>query len=267
MHPLRSAKSATPRQVNQYVVFVNVTLHDYGPTYTYLLYNSSAPPDPLRVNVGDQVAWYVRVIDGPAQRVQPYQITFGNASLFGTASLSVPAGGFSPFLHVVSLPGARSKYTLSVAGISPPSDPEVQVDGDTVISTDRVPITYVVNWTAPDGTHPQGVLTYTADGGNSVPFPSSLPVIAGDFVTFQSPGAQPFNVVFVGSDHTVASPFVESPNSNIIPGQTYSGGVESTIKLTVAVNPDVSTSFPFYLVLQNNDSAVSATVALSVSNG
>ena len=247
--------------VNQHVVFVNVTLHDYGPTYKYLPYRSTEKADPLTVAVGDQVAWFVRVIDGPAQRLQAYQLTFADPSIFGTGSLSVPSGGFSPYLQVVSLPGTGTKYTLAVQGISPPSDPEIIVNGDGLIVFDRVPAVYVINWQSPNGP-----MSYTTNGGPSYPFPATLPVIAGDRVTFQVQPQAPFNVVFTGSDHTVGTPFVGNTVLNTVPGNQAIGGVESTVQLTVAVDPDADPNFPFFVASQNADSARSDSFTLSVSN-
>jgi len=253
------------RQVNQYVIFVNVTIKNHLADYKYLLYGGGPLSNKsLGVRLGDQVAWYVRVIENSVQRLQRYGITFANPGVFGRASLDVPDGGFSPFLQVVALPGSQTKYSLTLPGISPADDPDIQVDGDGLLPNLAV-TNYVVSWQQPSPGNPNGTMTYTVNG-QTKDFPPSLPVFPGDKVTFEVTPAAPFDVTFTGDNHTISTPFVESPNFNVIPGRNQNGGTESTDQLEVAHDPDSDPGFPFFVALHDDPSKASLSFTFSVTN-
>ena len=121
------------KTVVQHLIGVTVTIGTHGiPKYAYASLlgspNPSNIPTTLIVGPGDQVAWQVLVIDQNNNFSYPrYDLTFSSPSLFGTGSLAVPGGNFSPFLQVLSLTG-NTKYTLTVSGINPPSDPTIEID-------------------------------------------------------------------------------------------------------------------------------------------
>jgi hypothetical protein len=144
---------------------------------------------PMSVNPGDRVAWYLQVFNAgnPNTYTLPYQVTFTlpdgttpDSSFFGVSSLSVPAGGTSPFLDVIALP-KTIKYALSVPGIGKVLDPEMQTGGGPGHFRGPlfVSVSYTVTWNIDNNT-----VSYQANGGATVAFPNPLPVNVGDTITF-----------------------------------------------------------------------------------
>jgi hypothetical protein len=255
----------------QYLVWVNVKVDKFGhATYNYHLNAGPVDASSVPVHPGDQVAWYVQVYNSSngASQVLPYQLTFANPLVFGTGSVSVPAGGYSPYLQVINLPGNKSKYTLSVTGISPVSDPEIIVVDNGFRKRQAVAPSVTISWQQPTHGHPNGVMTYTDSSGQHAfqPPPYALPLTPGSDVVFQVQPAAPFYVQFpFDPNHGPQTPFLGYPG-NTISGTNQNGGVESTDQLQVAHNPDPTHPiFQFYIVLQDG-SAQSNTFDLSVAS-
>jgi hypothetical protein len=234
--------------VTQYLIRVNVTLDSVGyPTYSY-----NVSPDPaksLSVNTGDQVAWYLQLL--PRARpssLPPYRLDFQDPSFFRTASLAVPDGGFSPYLQVRTVKG-MTKYTVTVQGVSPADDPQVQTGNFPLASSDVRSRQIGIAWNAA----PKSTPTATVDGQAKL-FP--LKVYPGDVVTFTA--TQPFDIV-VGNakpNENVPSPF---DGSTVIDGSQ-----DTTGPLTVGT--DAATySYPnMYFVLLSDGATQSAMFELDV---
>jgi hypothetical protein len=106
-------------------------------------------------------------------------------------------------------------------------------------------------------------MTYTVNS-QAKDFPPSLPVFSGDKVTFEVTPAAPFDVTFTGDNQTISTPFVQSPNFNVIPRWNQKGGTESTDQLEVAHDPDNDPGFPFFVALHDDPSK--ASLSFSVAN-
>src|SRR5579863_10544918 len=168
--------------------------------------------DPLTVNVGDEVGFLVQVVGPNVWQTPSYTLEFSDSSFFGVSTLSVPAGGTSSFLRVLSLQG-KITYTVLVTGLGKVVDPEIQSGGGGPLDRfDAVPNTFLFTWDVAGRT-----LTYTQ---NEVVVPFSTQVVPGDTVDFEvinaGGAAQDFTVVFltnaVKPTHW-ASPFVQGQPS------------------------------------------------------
>jgi hypothetical protein len=184
---------AKSKSVQQHVIGVTVTftygIPQYG--YTTLLGKTADSPEEFPVGTGDQVAWYVTQVDaGPVVSHPPYELTFSNPSVFGTSSLSVPAGGFSPFLQALAFQG-NTKYTLAVKGVNPPSDPTIEIDNGSPLTGGLAIASFEILW---DGT-PNGAPQWRTSGGQLQNFPMT-PLNLGDQVTFLSPSVPAFQIKF-----------------------------------------------------------------------
>lgn len=204
---MNAKRGRTPRQ---YLIVVNVTFTLTKTTYTYLLLSDGLPADDLLVATGDQVGWYVRVQAGPGWSTPAYELEFEDPTIFGTDSISVPDGGMSGYFTVLALSTTAGKYTLAVSGVSPVSDPQIQVNpnGNFIIQT----INQVsVRWTPPK------TMEYQANDGPWLPFPDSLPISIGDKVVFQAEvtQSQNFEIIFQSgmNPRVWASPFDLQQNS------------------------------------------------------
>lgn len=175
--------SRTPKQ---FFILVSVTFPNGTPKYTFqFLADPTGNEDASKCPVapGDQVGWYVVVQASSGLLTPAYELDFPDSSLFGTETVSVPRGGASGFFTVLSPLAQSVKYNLKVSGISPASDPFIQVDPNgilgfgpratTVVTTG---VTYVVLWTVSTNT-----MQYQKNGGALTNFPAAgLPVSVGD---------------------------------------------------------------------------------------
>jgi hypothetical protein len=181
-------------------------------TQTHALLNYLNPGQPvpetrpMAVNPGDRVAWYLQVLNAgnPTPYTLPYQLSFTlpdgitpDSSFFGVPSLSVPAGGTSPFLDVLALP-KTIKYAISVPGIGKVLDPEMQTGGGPGHAKGPfiVPAAYTVTWNLDNNS-----MSYQLNGGAIVAFPNPLPVNVGDTITFTAtwaaaPPLPPMQIIF-----------------------------------------------------------------------
>lgn len=194
-------------QPKAFLIQVRVTVNPDGslskPTITS--YYDGAPTDPLKVNVGDHIAWLVQVVlPSTVRNPLPYKLDFsGNPGFFGTSSLNVPSGGPSPFLPVRAVQ-AKLKYTLIIPGLET-IDPDIQSGGDIgpLGGLGRAATAYTVAW---DTAYPANPMTYSVGGGAQQPFP--LKVAVGDSVAFNAINAVApanFSIIFAGLNW--ASPF------------------------------------------------------------
>jgi hypothetical protein len=248
--------------VNRIVVIVNVQLNSSGvPTYTYSL-ASGGKGDKIKLKTGDQIAWVVTVFDAGGARTPPYQLTFSNPSVLGASSLNVPDGGYSPFLQVVTpstWPSGAMKYSLSVSGVSPVSDPLIQVDDETLVQVAASPDHYQVRWQPVPA-----AMTVSKNSGPFQPFSNPLVVNPGDDVIFLVDPADGFEVVFpVSSKHIPPyNPF--NSVTTDLPGTNANGNSESTDKYTVrAVNKPEDPNFTFSVA--PDDSAPSGNFVIAVN--
>jgi hypothetical protein len=246
--------------VKQYLVRVNVDLGPLGyPTYSY----NTSPGDAtsLTVNPGDLIAWFVQVL--PTARPQsypPYRIDFQDPSFFRTPSLEVSEGGYSPYLQVRTIKGF-TKYTVTVQGVSPPGDPEMQTGNfplDTSLRAVLTPARQIaITWDGVAGSTPTLTIDTVAK-----PLPSTLSVHpankthSADIVTFLA--AQAFDIVLGKSspDSNVPSPF-DGPT--VIDGQT-----STTAALMVATDA-LGYTYPMNFVLLSDGITKSADFKLNVT--
>lgn len=234
------SRPAKPRSMQSYLIYVTVTFTFGVPKYAYSFYPGSDDASSATVNPGDQVAWYVVVFANNVLSYPAYELTFAEPSFFGRGSLSVPAGGHSPYIPVHALSLANTKYTLRVSGISPADDPVMQTDPGGPLVINLVPVDYQILWDQ------NGVVWLV--GQPNTPMPAVLPVKYKDTVTFLSQPANTFGAVFdLNPAHqTLLTPFtsVQTGVSTIL-GDTPAGGAESTGKKDVQHDPDANTSFVF----------------------
>ena len=209
------------------------------------------------VQPGDQIAWFLTVFPtGKAQTYPPYRLDFADASFFGATSVTVPDGGFSPFLPVRTIHG-MSKYTVTIQGISPSDDPVIQTD-DTFVITGfgRVPRQIAILWNTA-----QSSPSVTVDGTQGS-FP--LSVYPGDVVTFSdtSGSPQPFDIfIDYFSNSNVPSPF---DGSIVIPSTTVQGNIASTDPCKVATDA-AGLIYKMHFVLLSDTTKVSTTFELDVA--
>jgi hypothetical protein len=248
--------------VNQILIMINVTLDPKGlAVYTPLFYpHGPHADDPVIVQPGDRVGWFVRVQVRLEWKTLPYQITFSDPAIFGTTSISVPNGGGSGYLPVLSLGGARAKYTLSVASVYPPFDPEIQVNPDPleneILATGAQ---WVALWTVASN-----AVTFQKD---NIPT-AQLSVAKGDMVQFraQADTAPQFYVVFPpdkNQNHTEESPFDGLKNKFVGTTQVNSQTEATDTLQAKFLAPDAN---PFYLDFALLDgSKQSADLKMTVS--
>jgi hypothetical protein len=255
---------APTRPVNQILILINVTIDSKGlAVYTPLFYpHGPHADDPVIVQPGDRVGWFVRVQVRLDWKTFPYQITFSDPAIFGTTSISVPNGGGSGYLPVLALGSASVKYTVSVASVYPPFDPEIQVNPDPLDGDDDFEATgvqWIVLWTVASNS-----VTFKRDNIST----GNLNVAKGDMVQFQALAATApqFYVVFPpdkNQNHTEESPFDGSKNK--FPGTTQiNSQTEATDNLPAKfLAPDTN---PFILDFVLADgSKYSADVTMTVS--
>ncbi len=235
---------------NLVVILINANVTSFGATtYTaFYLSNGLKADNPVVVKTGDRVGWFVRVIGNNLPDTLPYAITFANPALFGTTSLQVPQGGGSTYLTVLPHTDlVKTKYTLSVVGLSPAFDPDLQTDGSGLIFTlgQQKGVTrgasFAISW-LPDTT--PAVLTCTKNG-TAQPFP--LTVNPGDTVQFTATGnaAPPqFAIVFQKVNRFWESPF--DPGSYYFQNTSANGKTSSTDNLTVGSVTDDNKVYNFY---------------------
>ncbi|MEI9977080.1 MAG: hypothetical protein WDO73_36530 [Ignavibacteriota bacterium] len=195
-------------------------------------------PDPLVVNVGDEVGFVVQVLQPVGRQMLPYRLDFSDTSFFGVSTLNVPAGGTSPFLRVLSLDG-KVKYTLSVIGLGTVFDPEIQSGGD----GPRGPLsinTVLFTWDVGGKT-----ATYKVNG-TAAPF--STPLSPKDTVEFQAvnagAAAASFTVTFptnLNQPTHWASPFNANLGSFVAPADNPT----DIGSLKIKDSSDTGNEFPF----------------------
>jgi hypothetical protein len=225
---------------NHELIVVNVTFKFGIPKYHAFRFSNSQPVDSsISLATGTTVGWYVRVTDSAGSRTPPYQITFSDPSILGVASLEVPSGGASSYLHVLAIEG-QAKYTISIDGITPVFDPDIQVDNSPDIFREKGKVVkhahFVAVWDV-TGTS----MTFTKD---DVPVNSPLQPALLDTVEFQVTGGVgiPEFAILFPVPHTWASPF--SPGTSTFPGKQ---GTPTTGQLTVNDESDFNgTSFDFH---------------------
>jgi hypothetical protein len=245
--------SIPPRSKSNSVdILINVSVNAIGvPSYSaFYLLDGSPATDPIEVKVGDRVGWFVRVLSNDLQPTLPYELTFANTAFFGVASLPVPQGGGSAYLQV--LPNIASignplktKYSLSVVGISPTFDPEMQTDssGSIVLQGLRADgDVYEVNW------QPGADMTYTKNGAAQAAWP--LNASAGDTIQF-SAAVPAFGVVFEKANRYWQSPF--DPFATTFQSTIVIGNDSSTAPLTVGKVTDSNRAFNFYATTPDGD--------------
>jgi hypothetical protein len=260
--------------VEKHLIQVIVTFNQNGaPFYTFnsIFGNDQSAENPL-VETGDQVAWQVvqkakdKTISYP-----PYALTFVNPSVFGTSSLSVPGGGVSPFLQVVSLNGS-TKYTLTVQGVTPAMDPTIEVDngiGHTLVGKETgaaaTTSQYEIFW---DDTDDGTALQWRSVGGTFAHFPSTgISLDPGDIVTFLLlPVGKTFQIDF---DTPPFAPLFngESSGFTIRGSQQFTASDQVTYESTgpqkvVSVSQQDQT-FDFNFEDESGDSSGSGTLNLS----
>jgi hypothetical protein len=234
---------------NTVIILISVDVNAIGvPTYTpYFLFSGDPAPDPVLVKPGDRVGWYVRIVSKTLPQTLPYELTFADTTMFGTASLSVPQGGGSPYLLVLpTINGLKTKYSLRVAGIQQVYDPEMQTD----TSGGRPPAKrevkgvrvsdYVISW--PDTS--QKTLKCTKNGSAQA-FP--VPASPGDSIQFSVTGSAAPPAFQVKFDDTAS--FWLSPFG---PADTYystasNGNTSSTDALPVGNVKPPNKAFTFHL--------------------
>jgi hypothetical protein len=220
--------------------------------------DSSVRPDPLSVNVGDEVGFLVQVVLPNGRQTPPYTLTFSDPSFFGVSSLNVPAGGTSPFLRVLSLLG-KVKYSLDVTGLGAVLDPEIQSGGEGFpFGTARTPNHFVFTWDVGGQT-----ATYTENGA---PVPYSTPVSRPDTVEFtviNAGGAvQNFAVTFqpnLNQPTHWASPF--DPNQSTFAAPQASPTDIGPLEVIDQV--DTGKAFPFTASVTVNNQAINLPAAIN----
>jgi len=201
--------SSPTRHSNQLLIIVNVHPNSV-PLYTYLAAADASTAENAIVLPGDQIGWYVRVSAASGWYNVPYTLAFDDSSILGTGLISVPTGGASGFFTVQSLSGS-TKYTLSVSGVLPPSDPQIQVDPNGVFSILAQLVTgtqYSVRWT--QATNAMDYLNPATGLWTTFP-PSGLSIKVGDGVQFFAVLTSPldFEIIFPSdsNNNLWASPF------------------------------------------------------------
>jgi hypothetical protein len=235
---------ASNRNPHQILILVNVTFPTGPPVYTYRAFWDGSDAQTVAVGPGDQIAWFVKVQAGSGWIAPAYTLGFDNNSILGTSSISVPSGGSSGFFTVQALTG-QTDYTLAVPGISPVSDPQIQVDPNGVFGIKMTGNQqYNVRWTAVYNT-----MEYQVGAGPWNPFPGGgLGITAGDKVQFFGVVTPPanFQIEFpAGSNGGNAweSPFslLQSSFPALVPGVPN----ENTDNLPVKDKTDTGKSFTF----------------------
>lgn len=233
---------------NLVIILINVDVTTLHPVYTsYFLADGSLARDPVNVGVGDRIGWYVQVFSSRLPSTVPYQLTFSNPAFFGLTSLLVPAGGGSGYLLVQPGGIMRTKYTLTVNGVYPPFDPQIQTDGGPLKKRDDddTVAKYVVSW---QPNSDPASLTCTKDGVIQ-PFP--LDVSPGDTVEFVASASTPpnFSVVFDRISRPYVSPF--SLVDSTFVGTPINGVSSSTGQLTVLNVSGPDKTYNFQAVLDD----------------
>jgi hypothetical protein len=191
-------------------------------------YDGTPAPNPVRVNVGDHVAWLVTVAFANGRKALPYTVNFDDPTFFGVASVQVPAGGTSQFLQVLSVAGLVS-YSPDVTGIGCVFDPEIQSGGGPLICDTKVKApTVTVTWNTDSN-----LVSYN-NGLTAFP----IKVKVGDTVTFSATNnagtGSNFFILFAPGANAWASPF--NLTTALFPGSTAMP--LSTGALIVADNVD-----------------------------
>lgn len=240
------------RTPSQILILVNVTFPLGLPQYKYLAFADGSNADKVAVAPGDQVGWFVRVQAGSGWSRPAYTLTFNDASVFGTGSISVPAGGPSGYFTVLVLSG-MTKYTLAVSGVLPPSDPMIQVDPNGNVIVAALGAHYSVRWTSVSN-----LMEFSKPGGGWLPFPADgLEICPGDAVQFSGVLNPPpdFEIEFpseLNSNNLWSSPF--NVYTSVFVAQNLTTG-----SLTVAdKNDPAGTVFQFRALL--TDGSVQSAV-------
>lgn len=240
------------RHPNQILILVKVTFTIAGPQYAYRAFVGGKDAQSIAVSSGDQVGWSVTVQTGEDLSTPPYEITFHDPSIFGVDMISVPAGGPSGFLTVEALSTGPKKYSLSVTGISPISDPQIQVDPNALLDFSVLSnIQYYVRWTAETN-----VMEYEVDG-TWTRFPTAgLAIKLGDQVQFSAilTTRDDFFILFpVSLNPKIAWPSPFSLTTNRF-NAVDTGSTEHTDNLRVYDSSDGSkTRFYFVAALTNGN--------------
>jgi len=238
------------KSVTQYLIRVNIILGPFGvPKYSY---NTSPNDDASQqgVDTGDQVAWYLQVL--PPRRAQilpPYRLDFQDPSFYGTSSLSVPEGGFSPYLPVRTIRGL-TKYSVTAHGVFPPDDPQIQTHNfPLIIAATATPRPVGISWNSTAGSSPSANVN-----GHHQPFPLTLH--PGDVVTFTA--GQPFDVIIATA----------SPNANVpspFDGPTVIDGQNNTTGGLTVGSDAVGYKYTMYFVLLSDGTTRSADFEIDVA--
>ncbi len=281
--PARDAIATSRRAPDNIVLLVIANVDFAGnTTYSQFFYYSSLPAKgPVLARPGDRIAWYVRIALNNQSVILPYTLTFSNPSFFGTASLTAPLGGGSGFLTISPSSGPISvKYTLSINGLTPLYDPDVQSDPNalllqvafsrkdhfllTAIGTDSYAVVCRVDTTG------VGTLSCTKNG-SPANFP--LSVKPGDVFVFQAAATsaiQSFSISFQQDPPRLwFSPFIEDKLNFTFSGTVAAGGLTaSTTSLHVgdvfASDGNINFVFNAIVVLASGHKVTSNPGGLSV---
>jgi hypothetical protein len=225
---------------NHELIVVNVTFQFGLPHYEAVRFsNGKSANTSISLGTGTTIGWYVRVTDSAGSRTPPFQVTFANPSILGVSTVSAPSGGPTPYLHVLAIEG-NTKYTISIDGITPVFDPDIQVDNSPNIFHEEGKIvthsSFIAIWDVTGKT-----ITFTKDG-TSVTSPISPALL--DTIEFQvvsTSGTPDFAIIFP-KPHAWASPFATA--TAVFPGKP---GTATTGQLTVYDDSDYTgTMFDFH---------------------
>jgi hypothetical protein len=269
---MTSGSNASFNPPNHILIRVLVVLDSNGyPTYTYADNSTGNNVKILgKVNPGDIVGWHLQL--KPFERpwtFPPYTLTFQDPSFFQTDSLEVADGGYSTYLPVRSVAKhGKTEYTVTVQGISPNDDPEIQTDQVSGGGIEGVHLLQkevvrqgTITWDGVDGSHPSIVW----NGGPPSDATTQINTVnPGDLMTFtlNPVGSGNFRVV-VFSVYPVKlgidSPFEDASTTSITPIP----GTNGTTDALPAATDTATFKFVLYFV---SDDRRSAHFTLDVEN-
>jgi len=249
--PARVLSTSMPKQPVSFLLQVLIT---GGTPVVKSFYNDGKrAPDPLPVNAGDRVAWFVQAVLASLKRTTPpYEVTFNDSSFFGVPSVTVPAGGISQFVTVQD-PSGSVKYSVTATGFGLVLDPEIQSGSGSIL--DQLHLlavtSYTVTWNVDSN-----AMTWS-NGGGPYNFPLTLkPLDTVTFIAVSPSGAalSNFTITFQPANSlnptTYASPFNLSNPVLSIPAapvpttvtDAYDSGNSFTFVATIQVGTATKTS-------------------------
>ena len=202
---------------NNYLIIVNVSSTNGKISYKLSTYPDSQPVSgTMNVTPGDSLSWHVQVGIGGVPVPLPYTIAFfepngktPDTEFFGVSSVSVPAGGTSPSLHVRPLQSSI-KYSISAPGIGIIFDPVIQTGDGMIPDFKDIPAgdSYAVTWNIDTK-----AMSYSLNGGTVQPFPAMLQIKYGDKMGFAATPSTAIQIVFTWDQVTNwVSPFLQRTN-------------------------------------------------------